>query len=173
MEYQRRWWLRSEGGRRSRRMNSSRGGLCLRGLSGGLGLGVVRGGAAAGDPPPPCGGRRSGTGLAAERVCGGEERLVPSASAIESMACFRVREKRVVLGGPPQLGAGGEPPAWCWWPRRDLGSWDWVSGVRRVFMIIPYVRACELSGRERACLHRGGSSSTDGANPTGSVSGFV
>ena len=29
------------------------GGLCLRGLSGDFGLGVVRGGAAAGDPPPP------------------------------------------------------------------------------------------------------------------------
>ena len=29
--------------------------------------------------------------------------------------------KLVVLGGPCQLGAGGEPPAWCWWPRRPWG----------------------------------------------------
>ncbi len=46
---------------------------------------------------------------------------------------FARAEKLVVLGDH-QLGAGGEPPAWCWRPRWDLGPEDWGSGVRRVFI---------------------------------------
>ena len=125
------------------------GGLCLRGLSGDFGLGVVRGGAAAGEPPPLAEGGVL-AGLAAERVCGGEERSgdlrPPPLRAWHVCACGKtcvflvnrqlglVARRSRMLAASPALGA------------RDWVSWDWESGVRRVFLIIPYVRASVRSG---------------------------
>jgi hypothetical protein len=77
------------------------------------------------NPPPPLAVGGVLAGLAAEGVCGGEERsgdLRPQPSrAWRVCACGKNLGKLVVLGGPCQLGAGGEPPAWCWWPGRPWG----------------------------------------------------